>query len=350
MSEKTEKATPYKLKKSKEQGHVSKSIELTNSIFLLVMLAVMGSLMPSALIHIKTALMRLLLLSTTFSFSLDHIVALHHVLLSTLLSLWLPFALAGMMIVVLTTLAQIGFVFSFTPLVPDMKRLNIIDGCKRLLSSKIWFDAGKNSLKLSLACLLLTLSVKHEWTTCLNMMKHPPAEFLPLFIRLISKLLLQLIMLLLVIALFDKLYTRWKFAKDNRMSKQEIKDEYRQREGDPKIKLKIKQLHQLQRLKTASFSNIKTADVVITNPTHLAIVLKYDRGLMPAPKVLYKVQGEAVQEVKRMAARYQIPIIENKTLARLLFASSDINQWIKREHFPMVATIFRDLYRQKADV
>lgn len=350
MSEKTEKATAYKLKKGKEQGRVSKSIELNSSVFLLVMLAVMGSLIPSALIHIKTALMRLLLLSTTFSFSLDHVVALQHVLLSTLLSLWLPFALSGMMIIVLTTLAQTGFVFSFTPLVPDMKRLNIIDGCKRLFSSKIWFDAAKNSLKLSLSCLLLTLSMKHELATCLNMMNHGPAESLPLFIRLISKLLLQLIMLLFVISLFDKLYTRWKFAKDNRMSKQEIKDEYRLREGDPKIKLKIKQLHQLQRLKTASFVNIKTADVVITNPTHLAVVLKYDRGLMPAPKVVYKVQGEAVHQVKRMASRYQIPIIENKTLARLLFASSDINQWIKREHFPMVATIFRDLYHQKAGV
>ncbi len=350
MSEKTEKATAYKLKKGKEQGRVSKSIELNTSVFLMLMLAVAGALWPSVLMQMKVWAARLLLLNTRLSFNLDTVIQLQHVLLSTLMSLWLPFALAGVIIIVLSTLTQTGFVFSFTPLAPDFKRLNIVDGCKRLFSSKILFDAAKNTLKLGMACLLLALSLKHELSTCLNMMKHTPAESLSLFMRLISKILLQLITLLLTIALLDKLYTRWKFAKDNRMSKQEIKDEYRQREGDPKIKLKIKQLHQLQRLKTASFVNIKTADVVITNPTHLAVVLKYDRGLMPAPKVVYKVRGEAVQQVKLMAARYHIPVIENKSLARMLYAASDINQWIKREHFPMVATIFRDIYRQKASV
>ena len=132
------------------------------------------------------------------------------------------------------------------------------------------------------------------------------------------------------------------------MSKQELKDEYRQREGDPKIKSKIKQLQHQLRQKTASLEQIKTADVVITNPTHLAIVLKYDRGLMPAPKVVCKVQGELVKQVKLLAARHQVPIIENKPLARVLFATSDVNQWVHREHFPMVASIFRDIYRQKA--
>ena len=147
--------------------------------------------------------------------------------------------------------------------------------------------------------------------------------------------------------MIDKLYTRWKFAKDNRMSKQELKDEYRQREGDPKIKAKIKQLQQQLRQKTASLEQIKTADVIITNPTHLAIALKYDRGLMPAPKVVCKAQGELVKHVRLLAARHQIPLIENKPFARALFATTDLNQWIGREHFPIAAMIFRDIFRQR---
>ena len=165
---------------------------------------------------------------------------------------------------------------------------------------------------------------------------------------LFSKLLLQLILILFALAMIDKLYTRWKFAKDNRMSKQEIKDEHKQREGDPKIKSRIRQLQQKMRQKTASLNQVQTADVVITNPTHLAIALKYDRGLMPAPKVVCKAQGELAKHVKLIAARHQIPIIENKTFARALFATTDLNQWITREHFPIAATIFREIFRQRA--
>ena len=109
----------------------------------------------------------------------------------------------------------------------------------------------------------------------------------------------------------------------------------------------MKQLQHQLRQKTASLEHVKTADVVITNPTHLAVVLKYDRGLMPAPKVVCKAQGELVKQVKLLAARHHVPIIENKPLARLLFATSDLNQWVNREHFPMVASIFRDIYRKR---
>ena len=174
-----------------------------------------------------------------------------------------------------------------------------------------------------------------------------PADLPPLIIPLMFKFILQLLALVFAISMIDKGYTRWKFSKDNRMSKQEIKDEYRQRNGDPKIKAKIKQLQQQLRKKTTSLKHVKTADVVITNPTHLAVVLKYDRGLMPAPKVVCKAQGELVKNIKLLAKRHQIPIIENKKFARALFATVDLNQWISREHFPLAAMIFREIYRQK---
>ena len=264
-----------------------------------------------------------------------------------MMSLWLPFALAGMVSIVLSTIAQTGFVWSGKPLVPDMKRLDVSKGFKRLFSSKVLFDAGKNSLKLGLVFLLLGISIRHELSTLLRFMGTAPSHYPFLLMGLLPKFILQLLTLLFAMAIIDKLYTQWKFAKDNRMSKQELKDEYRQPEGDPKIKSKIKQLQQQQRQKTASLKNVKTADVVITNPTHLAVVLKYDRGLMPAPKVVCKAQGELVKHVKLLAARHQIPIIENKAFARTLFASVELNQWINREHFPIAAMIFREIYRHK---
>ena len=347
MSEKTEKATPHKLQKAKEQGHVSKSIELNTCVFLLVLLGVATALWPSSLFQIKQLITHLFYMNTHIPFSVDTMSQLQQFLLSKLTFLWLPFALAGMLAIILSTIAQTGFVWSGKPLAPDFKRLDLAKGFKRLFSTKLLFDAGKNSLKLSSVFLLLYISLKHELLTFLSFMKQSPAQFPALLIALLSKITLQMLVLLFALAMIDKLYTRWKFGKDNRMSKQELKDEYRQREGDPKIKSKIKQLQHQLRQKTASLDQVKTADVVITNPTHLAVVLKYDRGLMPAPKIVCKVQGDLVKQVKLLAARHHVPIIENKPLARLLFAASDLNQWVNREHFPMVAAIFRDIYRRK---
>ena len=347
MSEKTEKATPWKLQKAKEQGQVSKSTELNTCVFMLVLLGVGTALWPSSLFEIKQLITHLFYLTTHLPFSVNSMSQLQQFLLSQLTLLWLPFALAGMLSIILSTIAQTGFVWSGKPLAPDFKRLDIAKGFKRLFSSKLLFDAGKNTLKLSLVFLLLYLSLKHELPALLGFMKTSPANLPSLVIKLISKIMLQLLVLLFALAIIDKLYTRWKFGKDNRMSKQELKDEYRQREGDPKIKSKMKQLQHQLRQKTASLEHVKTADVVITNPTHLAVVLKYDRGLMPAPKVVCKAQGELVKQVKLLAARHHVPIIENKPLARLLFATSDLNQWVNREHFPMVASIFRDIYRKR---
>ena len=348
MSEKNEKATTYKLKKAKEQGKVSKSAELTTCIFLLITTTVASALWPSVQAQTKQLVMHLVYLITRMTFSIDTIIQLHHFVLLKITLLWLPFALAGTLAIILPTIAQTGFVWSGKPVAPDFKRLNIANGVKRLFSLTILFDACKNSLKLGLFFLLVSFIIRRELPTILTFVKTTPFNVTSLLLILLLKIVLQLSILLLAFALIDKRYTLWKFAKDQRMSKQELKEEYRQREGDPKIKAKIRQLQYQQRQKTTSLSQIKTADVIITNPTHLAIALKYERGLMPAPKVVCKAQGELVNQVKLLAARHGIPIVENKPLARMLFATSDLNQWVDRAHFPMVAMIFRDIYQQKA--
>ena len=348
MSEKTEKATAYKLQKAKEKGQVSKSTELNTCVFLLVFLGVFTALWPSCWVQIKALLTHVLYLTGRISLNLDTLRQLQQFIGSTLLSLWAPFAVAGLLAIACATIAQTGFVWSVTPLSPDVKRLDLSQGLKRMFSLKSCVDAGKTTLKLTLVCFLLYISLRSEWPTFLSFMACTPAQYPHMIFALLSKIMLQIVAVLFVLAIFDKYYTSWTFGKDQRMSKQDIKDEYRQREGDPKIKAKIKQLQHQLRQKTASLEQVKTADVVITNPTHLAIALKYDRNCMPAPKIVCKVQGDLVKHVKSLAARHHVPIIENKSLTRLLFVASDLNQWVPREHFPMVAMIFRDVYRQKA--
>lgn len=344
MSEKTEKATPYKLQKAKEKGQVSKSVELTTCISLLVICLLMNSLWPKQLGEIQNLLRQLLLAAPHIQFNLDNISHLHQYILSQLISLWAPFALAGGLAIILGTVAQTGMVWSATPLIPDIKRLNLIQGFKRLFSLKTCFEALKSSLKLIVAFLLLCVALHHQLPEIVRLMLSSPSQDPELMMTLLLKLMFQLLLLLSLIALMDKFYTRWKFNKDNRMSKQEVKDEYKQKEGDPKIKSKIKQLQHQLRQKTTSLSAVQSADVVITNPTHIAIALKYERAVMPAPKVVCKAQGEMVKEVKKLAKKYGVPIMEQKAFARMLHQSVELNQWISKDLYPIAAGIFREVY------
>lgn len=347
MSEKTEKATAYKLRKAKEKGRVSKSNELTTCLGLFCLILVMTALWPRVFMDMKILLIQLINLVAQVSLDTNTVVNLNQFVLKKLLVLWLPLALSALLAVVLATLVQTGFIWTINPLIPDFKRLHLIQGFKRFFSTKLLFDAGKNVLKFSLATLVIFIGFKHEMMRILHLVNLNPSEYPSLLMALFFKLTLELMLLLLAMSVIDKLYTHWKFGKDNRMSKQEVKDEYRQREGDPSIKAKIKSLQQQLRLKTASLEQVKTADVLITNPTHIAIALQYKRSLMPAPKVVCKVQGELVHQVKLMARKHGVPIVENKFFARALYASVALNQWINREHFPIAAMIFREIYSQK---
>ncbi|MCL9682622.1 EscU/YscU/HrcU family type III secretion system export apparatus switch protein [Legionella maioricensis] len=347
MTEKTEKATPYKLQKAKEKGQVSKSIELTTCISLLVMLGMITALWPKQLEEISSLFRHLLGNTSHFQFSVDNICHMFQLIMAKITTLWLPFALASGLTIILCTLAQTGMVWSTTPLIPDFKRLNFIQGCKKLFSMKAGFEAFKGTLKLALALLLLYFTFKHQVSSILQLGITRPDQTLLFMMSFIIKLIFQLLLVLTILAFLDKLYTQRKFKKDNRMSKQEVKDEYKQKEGDPKIKNKIKQLQNQLRQKTASLKLVKTADVIITNPTHLAIALKYERHVMPAPKVVCKARGEMVAQIKEIAKKHGIPIIENKAFARMLYQSIELNQWISKDLFPIAASIFRDIYRQR---
>jgi len=347
MSEKTEKATPYKLQKAKEKGQVSKSIELNTTILLIGLLLVCNALWPTVLEQIKSLLLQLFISAVQEPFQCDQIIKLLQFILSNLITLWLPFALTVFFCFALSNIAQTGFVWSTIGLKPDFKRLNMIHGFKRLFSSKNLFDAGKSCIKLCLSFTLISVSLSREMNNLLLLLTYAPQEHPKLIMHFMLTLTFQLLFLLLALSILDKLYINWKFKKDQRMSKQEVSDEYRQREGDPKIKLKIKQLQQQLRQKSASLQQVKTADVLITNPTHLAIALKYERQVMPAPKVVFKARGDFAHQAKTLAQRHKIPIIQNKSFAQSLFTTIDLNQWINAEHFPIAAVIFRDIYRQQ---
>lgn len=349
QAEKTEKATPYKLEKQKEKGQVAKSVEFNSAMTLLTGLIIMTALWSGELDGIKALIKPLLISSGQLHYSLANIQQLFNLLLSQMISLFLPIALAIVLTVILATLLQTGFVWSPQALKPDMKRLNLIQGFKRYFSIKLLFDGGKNSIKFILIVVCLTMSLKHQLVRLLKLSLQSPFQYPQELVSIGLTISFHLFIVLAALSIIDFLFTRWKYGKDNRMSKQEVKDEHKQREGCPKIKAKIKQLQQEMRQRSASLANVHDADVLITNPTHIAIGLQYKRGEMPAPKVICKASGELALEAKKMARKHGITVIENKPYARALFRAVQLDQFINAEFFPVAASIFRQIYADQAE-
>lgn len=347
MSEKTEQATTYKLKKAREKGQVNKSTELNTYGTLLIALALLNLMWPSQLVTVQNMVRHLFNLAAHLNFTTNNVVQLTKIVSTSLIFLWLPLALTVFLAIVLSTLVQTGLTWSPAALSPNFNRLNVGTGIKKLFSLTPCFEAIKSLVKLICSFTALIFIFKTQLTYLVqSALTQPVTTSSHLMMRFILNTSLQIILILVLLALVDKKFTHWKFNKDQRMSKQEVKEEYRQKEGDPKIKNKIRQLQFQLRQKTAALQQIKTADVIITNPTHIAIALKYERGAMPAPKVVFKAQNKMVGPIKELARKYSIPIVENKLLARMLHYSTDLNQYINKELFPLTAQVFRELYRQ----
>lgn len=349
MSEKTEKATAYKLKKAKEKGQVSKSNELTVYCTLLIGLSLLALLIPKDINTFQNLLRHLFNQAAQVTLTPDHITQLNNLIWLPLTFLWLPLAFTVLLTIILTTIAQTGLTWSPALITPNFNRLHIAKGFKKLFSMNSLFEAGKSLMKLICSIIVLLCIFKAQLTHLIqSALSNSINQESSLLMSFVLKTATQIVLVLLLLAFLDKKFTRWKFNKDQRMSKHEVKEEHRQKEGDPKIKSKIKQLQYQLRQKTAALKQVKTADVVITNPTHLAIALKYERGAMPAPKVVCKAQDKMVIQVKELARKHNVPIIEHKTLARMLHYSTHLNQFISKELFPLTADVFRELYRQDA--
>ena len=207
----------------------------------------------------------------------------------------------------------------------------------------------KGLLKASLFAAVIYFAMKKDMPELVAAIRLPLEDGVAqLFSRLLG-LSFRLAFLLLVLALFDYGYQKWEFERSIRMSKQELKEEYKQMEGDPQIKSKIRQ-KQRELARSRMMSSVPKADVVITNPTHLAIALQYDRGKMIAPTVVAKGAGEVAEKIKQVARKAGVPVVENKPLAQALFKSLDIGDVIPEALYKAVAEILAYVYRLKAKV
>lgn len=342
-----EPATPFKLKEAKKRGQVAKSLEINSLLVIMSFLAaiyIWGGSMAQHHLRIERMIFDQ---AHVINFEISHLLTWFSGIFVEVLRAFSPLILTVMLVMLASNLVQTGPVFTFFPLKPDFERINPAAGFKRVFSMRMVFEALKSIIKIALFGTVLYLVLAGLIPQMLALMDTDPRGYPPLLMDAMSSLIFKLGMAILVVALLDLAYTRWDYGKKMRMSRREMKEEIRRREGDPEIRARIRELRKEAAKRGKALRRVPEADVLITNPTHLAVALLYKRGEMLAPQVIAKGSGEFAQTMKALARKHRVPIVEDKELARRLFRQVDIEAGIPEALYPPVAQLLAWIYRVK---
>ena len=346
--ERTEPATPRKRQKVRSEGRVCVSKDLTAAVEILtglLGLLILGPFICRILTGLLTATIRAIGDGMLWQDGWQY--ALSWEATKAYFSAWLP--LGGLVVLFATSVivCQVGFTITGEPFKPNFSRLDPFSGMKKIVSLRSIVELLKGLLKASLFAIVIYTAIRDYLPLASKTMQMPLPVGSASFWDMLWELAMRLAAMLLVIALADYVYQKWEFERSIRMSKQEIKEEYKQMEGDPQIKSKIRQ-KQRELARKRMMADVPKADVVITNPTTLAIALSYDRSLMAAPQVVAKGRGHVAQRIKELALANGVPVIEDKPLAWALYEGTEVGDEIPEGLYRAVAEVLAMVYRLKA--
>ena len=347
--DKTEKATPKKLDDARKEGRVARSSDLINGFMLLLMFFVLklfGGIMAGLFLdsfvkyYNKASDISMEVFDVRQAVNLSNEIVLDIVIAS------LPVLIGSFIVALVGNIVQVGWKVTGKPLKPKLDRLNPIGGLKRMFSQEKVVELIKSILKVLAIALVAYNEVKDRWKFILNLYDF---EFMQAILNIFDIVLdvgIKISLIFVVIGLADFGYQKWKHLHDLRMSKQEVKDEMKQSEGDPQIKGQIRQKMR-EGARRRMMQDLPKADVVITNPTHFAVAVKYDKETAEAPYVLAKGADYVAANIKEIAKQNNIEIVENKPLARMLYYNVEIGDQIPPELYQMVAAVLAYVYSVK---
>lgn len=335
--DRNEKATPHKLQQARSKGQVAKSQDVTTVVILLVAVAWLSAQGWDGLRHLFQ--FDRLILSQAASAAAVSPLGVLDVASSDALAMLAPFLGAVVLAAIVANLAQTGPVFTFHPLKPDFDRLNPATGFKRVFSMRSLFDLLRSLLKLGILGATAWIALHAMLGQFHHVAGLSTLGQVQLMVKDAASLGMKLVLALAVIAAVDLWYTRRSFDNKMRMSRRELKEEHRHREGDPRIRARLRELRRAMLKKASSVRRTQDADLLITNPTHYAIALQYTHGEMPAPRLIGKGVGATAAAMRLVAQRHQIPIVQNRTLARALYACMETDQYVPAEHYAQVARL-----------
>ncbi|MEM6811485.1 MAG: flagellar biosynthesis protein FlhB [Pseudomonadota bacterium] len=345
-SQKTEEPTPKKLEESRKKGQVALSREINNWVILLVGTIVVLVIGPHTLRalkeHMHTYIEKAHILPSApgglgFVLGESFFEVLAILVLPLIILMIAAFA---------APFLQIGPLFAPEIIKPDISKVSLFKGFKRLFSMRSIMEFVKGILKIGIIAVVGVIILMPFYDSIDSMVGLPIPTMLDDLHTLVLKLMLGILVVLLIVAIIDLVYQRFDHYKKMRMTKQELKDEYKQTEGDPHIRAKLRQLRQ-EKARARMMQAVPEADVVITNPTHFSIALKYEPDEMDAPLVVAKGVDDLAMRIREVAKENDIPLYENKPLARILFDEVEIDQMIPPEHYQAVAEVISYIFQLK---
>jgi flagellar biosynthetic protein FlhB len=337
-SQKTEEPTPKKLREAREKGEVARSQEVNHWFIILAFAATVGILAPIFLAQLGRALLPFLEQPHQIVLGGDSArLVLAELLWDVAKALALPFA-ATIAAALAANALQGGILVSAESLKPKLEKISPLAGAKRLFGQRALVEFAKGVLKLSLVGVIITLLVMPRWQVYMDLPELSIEQLLLLLRQEALRVLIGVLAAMTAIAGADYLFQRFKTMQKLRMSRQEVKDEMRQSEGDPMIKARLRQLRQ-ERARQRMMAAVPGADVVVTNPTHFAVALKYEGEVMNAPRVVAKGVDFMAQKIREVARENGVPLVENRPLARALYDGVDIDQEVPPAHYKAVAEV-----------
>lgn len=342
---KTEKATPKRRRDERKKGNVFKSQDVIVVVSLLGCFYGLQYLLPFIYDIVKTCFVQSFTnIADVTRLSNEDTIILQNFMMWDIVKGAFPLLLLSAFLAVIATGVQTRFLFSGESLQPKLSRLNPISGIKKLFSFKNVIELIKNLFKITLLIFLLVRFMLDRTTEMASLMSMDVMNSIRYILVESLELVKEIALWFVVIASFDFLYQWWDYERQIKMSKQELKEEYKQTEGNPEIKSKIKEM-QRARAQSRMMQAVPTADVIIRNPTHFAVALKYDKDKNGAPIVVAKGQDELALRIVKIGEEHKVHVIENQPLARALFASTHIGREIPPEYYGLVAEILVYVYK-----
>lgn len=345
-SQKTEDPTHKRLEDARKKGQVIFSREVTSFFVLFVLAMGVTSFMPGMMRHTATSMSRFLEVPDTYPIDSSNILILYENVMKDffgIMSLLFIFLIGASFF---SPLIQRGWLVSFESLKPQISRISPIKGLGRLFSLRSIMEFAKGIFKLTLIGIISYYAVATALPEIGQLYTHSAISVFALLGILSARIMIGVCVFMFFVALLDYLYQRYEYMKNMRMSKQEIKEEFKSTEGNPEVKSKLKEIRR-ERANKRMMSTVPEADVVVTNPTHYSIALKYNPDSTAAPKLIAKGQDHLALKIREIAREHDIPLVENPPLARALYASVEVDEEIPITHYQAVAEIIRYVYKLK---
>lgn len=346
--EQTEKATPKRREEARKKGQVARSTELAGSVIFLAVVLILHAFFAPMMNSLEGGMRAYFsrIGQTGGDFTIRTVTPLFiQAAAGVVMVVFVVFAIA-FVIGIVANVAQFGFLFTFNSIKPSFSKLNPINGFKNMFSRRTFVQLGKQLLKLGAVALILYVEISKNITFFASVGQTSPATMIEMTMNLIYDIAWKFGMLLVVVGLIDYAYERWQLEDSLKMSKQEVKDEWRQSEGNPEAKGALKK-RQREMSRRRMMQAVPRATVVVTNPTHFAVALEWDDVAMEAPVVIAKGADLIAKRIRDLAREHNIPIMENPPLARTLYDKVEIDQAIPPNMYAAVAQVIAFVYKLK---